>query len=113
MRRIEDFTHVVLRLDHVTEDWNVERGPRKIVVRQDRIMPITYVERHYHDIVEIEATLMPVGSNMIHTAKSAMSQIMLRHESPDRVADVKAYRYLDLRHKIMEIPETAQEETHG
>jgi hypothetical protein len=69
---ITDIATVVLRLDGVIEPFDQERGPRKIVVRQDRLMPITYVERHFHDMLEISAQMMPHGQDRIWSAGSFM-----------------------------------------
>jgi len=107
VRRIEDFTHVVFKSGRLLEDHGTERRARHIVVRQDRLMPITYVERHYYDVVEVKATMMPVGSEMIHAATKQISMQMLKYEV--RAQDLKFHMYRELRYQLMDVAEKDKE----
>lgn len=92
---VRDIASVVLTLNDVTEFHDMERGPRKIVVRQDRLLPITYVERHYHDIIDIAATMMPHGQEMIFTATKRVSQLAVQLNP-----EMMIYVYRELRDTI-------------
>lgn len=96
MKQLTDMAHVVLRLNGVNEDHDHQRGSRTIVVRQDRLMPITYVERRYHDVIEITARMMPHGQERIWVANKALT-----HHVEDLHPDSVLYTYRELRREIM------------
>ena len=109
MRYISEFTHVVFKSSFLFET-HPERGRvQLVVVRQDRLMPITYVERHYRHVMEIEATMMPAGSDVIHIAREDMSQTLSKYEIASH--DLKFRMYRNLRRQLMDAAEKGKEVT--